>query len=177
MTARSRRVNAQPQRGSGAGEAVVHVVDDPNKRGSVSMYVKDILGGKGNDVFTVRRETTVVELAKVLVGRRIGAAVVAEGDTVVGVVSERDIVHCLAEQGAGAVERAVADVMTVDVKTVTPDTTIDEVMALMTRRRIRHLPVLEDGKLTGIVSIGDVVKDRIASVEREASQLREYITA
>ncbi len=156
---------------------MAHVVDSPNNRGSVSMYVKDILGGKGKDVFTVRRETSVVELAKVLVGRRIGAAIVADGDTVVGVVSERDIVHCIAEQGAGAVERAVEDVMTADVKTVSPDTTIDDVMGLMTRRRIRHLPVLEDGKLTGIVSIGDVVKDRIASVEREASQLREYITA
>ncbi len=141
------------------------------------MYVKDILGGKGDEVFTVRRDTTVVELTKVLVSRRIGAAVVADGDTVVGVVSERDIVHCIAELGAGAGNRAVADVMTTDVKTVSPDTTIDEVMGLMTQRHIRHLPVLEDGKLAGIVSIGDVVKDRIASVEREASQLRDYITA
>ena len=141
------------------------------------MYVKDILGGKGDEVFTVRREATVVELAKVLVERRIGAAVVADGDTVVGVVSERDIVHCIAELGAGGGNRAVADVMTTDVKTVSPDTTIDEVMGLMTQRHIRHLPVLEDGKLAGIVSIGDVVKDRIASVEREASQLRDYITA
>ncbi len=141
------------------------------------MYVKDILGGKGDEVFTVRRDTTVVELTKVLVSRRIGAAVVADGDTVIGVVSERDIVHCIAELGSSAADCAVADVMTTDVQTVSPDTTIDEVMGLMTRRRIRHLPVLEDGNLAGIVSIGDVVKNRIASVEREASQLRDYITA
>ncbi len=142
------------------------------------MYVKDILRDKGNAVFTVTPETSLAEFAKILVRRRIGAAVVVDGDGgVVGVVSERDIVHCVAERGAAAADCSVSDVMTKNVHTGTPETMIDEVMSLMTERRIRHLPVIEDGKIVGIVSIGDVVKDRIASVEREASQLRDYISA
>ena len=142
------------------------------------MYVKDLLRNKGNAVFTVTPETSVAELAKSLVRRRIGAAVVVGGEGgVVGVVSERDIVHCVAEWGTAAGECWVSVVMTKNVHTGTPETMIDEVMSLMTERRIRHLPVIEDGKLAGIISIGDVVKDRIGSVEREASQLRDYISA
>ena len=142
------------------------------------MYVKDLLRDKGSAVFTVTPETSVAELAKSLVRRRIGAAVVVGGEGgVVGVVSERDIVHCVAEWGTAAGECRVSVVMTKNVHTGTPETMIDEVMSLMTERRIRHLPVIEDGKLAGIISIGDVVKDRISSVEREASQLRDYISA
>ena len=140
------------------------------------MYVKDILRDKGDAVFTVAPEASVTELAKSLVRQRIGAAVVIDGEGgLVGVVSERDIVHCVAERGAAAVECKVSELMTKTVHTGTPETMIDEVMSLMTERRIRHLPVIEDGKLAGIISIGDVVKHRIASVEREANQLRDYI--
>lgn len=142
------------------------------------MYVKDILHNKGKAVFTVTPETSVAELAKSLVRQRIGAAVVVDGEGgLVGVVSERDVVHCIAERGAAAVECKVAELMTKTVHTGTPETLIDDVMLLMTERRIRHFPVIEDGKLAGIISIGDVVKHRIASVEREADQLRDYIRA
>jgi CBS domain-containing protein len=142
------------------------------------MYVKDILQHKGTEVYTVGPETTMSALAHELVERHIGAAVVVDGDgAVVGVISERDIVYCIAERGGGCLNRDVADLMTAKVITCAPDTTIEEVMNQMTERRIRHLPVIDDGRLAGIVSIGDVVKNRIASAERENVLLREYISS
>lgn len=141
------------------------------------MYVREILKDKGADVFTVAPDTPVPELVRELVARRIGAAVVASGGAVVGVVSERDILYAVAERGVDCLRTHVRDLMTADVVTCTPDASIDEVMASMTRRRIRHLPVLDGGALAGIVSIGDVVKGRLESAEREATQLREYIQA
>ena len=141
------------------------------------MYARDILKAKGAEVFTIGPDAPVTELVRELVARRIGAAVVAEAGAVVGVVSERDILYAAAERGADCLRARVRDLMTTDVVTCAPDTPIDEVMASMTRRRIRHLPVLDRGALAGIVSIGDVVKSRIESAEREASQLREYIQA
>lgn len=141
------------------------------------MFVSEILKSKGSDVFTIKGDRSIDELAKELVGRRIGAAVVVDGGkALIGVISERDIVYAIAEHGAACLDRKVADLMTADVVTCTPDTGIVEVMNQMTRRRIRHLPVIENGRLAGLVSIGDVVKQRIASAEREAAQLREYIT-
>lgn len=142
------------------------------------MYVHDILRHKGRDVFTVEPGATIQDLAAALVARKIGAAVVTQHDGVVaGVISERDIIQCVAENGAACLTCEVRELMTAHVYTCAPDTKIDDVMGLMTERRIRHIPVLDDGKLAGIVSIGDVVKDRIAEVEREANQLREYISA
>ena len=142
------------------------------------MYVKDILRDKGTEVYTVSRETTISELARKLVEHRIGAAVVVDGDgDVVGVISERDVVYCIAERGGGCLKRKVVELMTAKVITCAPDTTIDEVMNLMTERRIRHLPVIDQDRLAGIVSIGDVVKRRIASAEREVNLLRECISA
>ncbi len=141
------------------------------------MYVRDILRDKGAEVFTVAPDAPVSELARELVARRIGAAVVADAGAVVGVVSERDILYAVAERGVDCLQALVRDLMTADVVTCTPDTSLDEVMASMTRRRIRHLPVLDGGALAGIVSIGDAVKGRLESVEREATQLREYIQA
>lgn len=142
------------------------------------MYVHDILRQKGRDVFTVDPASTIQDLARALMTRKIGAAVVMDSDgALAGVISERDIIECVAQHGAACLTREVRDLMTAQVITCTPDTKIDDVMGLMTERRIRHVPVLEDDALVGIVSIGDVVKDRIAEVEREASQLREYITA
>lgn len=141
------------------------------------MYVRDILRDKGAEVFTVAPDAPVSELARELVARRIGAAVVADAGAVVGVVSERDILYAVAERGVDCLQALVRDLMTADVVTCTPDTSLDEVMASMTRRRIRHLPVLDGGALAGIVSIGDAVKGRLESIEREATQLREYIQA
>jgi CBS domain-containing protein len=141
------------------------------------MFVREILKSKGSDVFTIEGDRSIDELAKELVARRIGAAVVVDGgEALVGVISERDIVYAIAEHGAACLDRKVAELMTSDVVTCTPDTGIVEVMSQMTRRRIRHLPVIDDGRLAGLVSIGDVVKQRIASAEREAAHLREYIT-
>lgn len=141
------------------------------------MFVREILKTKGSDVFTIRGDRSIDELAKELVARRIGAAVVVDGrGALIGVISERDIVYAVAEHGVACLDRRVAELMTADVITCTPDTGIVEVMNQMTKRRIRHLPVLDDGRLAGLVSIGDVVKQRIASAEREAEQLRQYIT-
>ena len=141
------------------------------------MYVRHILRDKGAEVFTVAPDAPVSELVRELVARRIGAAVVADAGAVVGVVSERDILYAVAERGVDCLQALVRDLMTADVVTCTPDTSLDEVMASMTRRRIRHLPVLDGGALAGIVSIGDAVKGRLESIEREATQLREYIQA
>lgn len=142
------------------------------------MYVKDILQHKGNDVFTVDSSATVADLAKSLTVHRIGAAVVIDADgATVGVVSERDVIRGIADHGNGCLALPVGDLMTTDVITGAPDTPIQEVMGLMTEHRIRHVPVIDDGALVGLVSIGDVVRDRIAEAEREAAQLRQYITA
>jgi CBS domain-containing protein len=142
------------------------------------MYVKDILLHKGNDVFTVDPDATVQDLTKSLTVHRIGAAVVVDGEgAVVGVVSERDVIRGVADHGDTCLTQAVRDLMTTSVITCEPDTPIQDVMGLMTEHRIRHVPVIEDDALVGLVSIGDVVRDRIAEAEREAAQLRQYITA
>ncbi len=141
------------------------------------MYVRDILKAKGTDLFTIGPEEPVTALLKVLVERRIGAAVVAEEGRLVGVVSERDVIRAAARLGADCLHASVRELMTADVISCAPDTSIDDVMNLMTTHRIRHLPVLEGGELAGVVSIGDAVKSRIESAQREADQLREYIQA
>ena len=141
------------------------------------MYVRDILTAKGTDVFVIAPDHTIASLAKDLTAQRIGAAVVSEGGHVVGVVSERDIVRMVANKGTECVGLQVHEARTKEVVSCTSDTPIDEVMNLMTERRIRHLPVLDGAHLAGIVSIGDVVKSRIQTAEREATQLREYIQA
>ncbi len=142
------------------------------------MFVRDILTSKGAEVVTVGPETKLREFVQILVDNRIGATVVKGPDgAVVGVISERDVIYGLANHGGDCLEMVVEDLMTTEIFVCTLDTTIDEVMSRMTTRRVRHLPVMENGELVGIVSIGDVVKRRIAEAEREASQLREYITA
>jgi len=142
------------------------------------MYVRDILRDKGAEVFTIGPDATIRDLARTLTQKKIGAAVVVdEGGGLIGVISERDIVKCIADHGADCLSGEVRGLMTSDVVSCTPDTSIDEVMELMTERRFRHLPVIAGGALAGIVSIGDVVKTRIAEAEREADQLRQYISA
>ena len=140
------------------------------------MNVETILRGKGQTVATIRPDETVAAVVERLVSQNIGALVVsANGATVDGIISERDIVHGLADRGAGLMSLKVADVMTRNVITCDLADTVDQLMAEMTNRRIRHFPVVEDGRLCGIVSIGDVVKSRLDEVEYEARSLRSFI--
>ena len=140
------------------------------------MNVETILRGKGQTVATIRPDETIAAVVDRLVSQNIGALVVsADGASVDGIISERDIVHGLADRGAGLLSLKVADVMTRNVITCDPADTVDQLMAEMTNRRIRHFPVVEEGRLCGIVSIGDVVKNRLDEVEYEARSLRSFI--
>jgi len=142
------------------------------------MNVAAILKTKGRSVATVRPDTLLDEVTKKLAGRRIGAVVVlGAGGRVDGILSERDIIRALADHGAAALEMPVAAIMTRDVITCAETDTIDQVMSTMTAGRFRHLPVVSDDALVGIVSIGDVVKNHIAEVEMEASALKTYLVA
>ncbi len=142
------------------------------------MKVSDLLGSKGNAVATIRSEAKISTVVRRLKLEGIGAMVVSEDSVqVVGIISERDIVRGLVEDGADLLEKRVLDLMTSPVKTCTLDANIKEIMAVMTRSRIRHLPVVEDSRLVGIVSIGDVVKNRLEEVELEADVLRDAYIA
>lgn len=142
------------------------------------MHVADILKTKGAAVVTVRPNLTIDHLAQRLRMERIGAVIVSEnGGSVDGIISERDVVRALAEHGAGTLAMAVADLMTKAVVTCSPQDTISHVSALMTQRRIRHVPVMDHGKLIGIVSVGDVVKHRMDELELETNVLRDYAVA
>lgn len=141
------------------------------------MLVKSILKGKGSDVVDIAPELTVLAATAVLCDHRIGAVLVRDAaKAIVGVLSERDIVRALANTGPEILKKKVSDLMTRQVVTCLPGDTVDHVMGLMTDKRIRHVPVLEGGKLLGIVSIGDVVKHKIAEAEMEAQALKKYIT-
>jgi CBS domain-containing protein len=140
------------------------------------MNVESILKAKGRQVVTIAPVAAVAEAAALLRRMGIGALVVsADGRRLDGIVSERDIVHVLADRGAAALDLRVADLMTRRVVTCAPGETIAELMAEMTRRRIRHLPVVEHGRLVGLVSIGDVVKNRLEEMEEETTSLRQFI--
>jgi CBS domain-containing protein len=140
------------------------------------MNVETIIKSKGRAVATIAPSATVARAVAVLREKRIGALVVSgDGDAVEGILSERDVVHALAEHGPSALNFPVSALMTRRVFTCRREDGISDLMALMTDRRIRHVPVVEDGRLCGIVSIGDVVKCRIDEVEYEASSLREFI--
>ena len=140
------------------------------------MNVEAILRSKGRSVATIRPDETVGAAVEQLISRNIGALVVSgDGKSVDGIVSERDIVHGLTDRGADLLSLEVAEVMTRNVVTCDLADTVDQLMAEMTNRRIRHFPVVEDGRLCGIVSIGDVVKSRLDEVEYEARSLRSFI--
>ncbi|MEZ5850908.1 MAG: CBS domain-containing protein [Hyphomicrobiaceae bacterium] len=142
------------------------------------MHVTTILAHKGRLVEVAREGTLVRSIAETLTRLKIGAIVVLdESDKLTGIVSERDIVRAIADHGADVLDRPVTHIMTRDVVTCREHDTIDGLMALMTERRFRHLPVIEDERLVGIVSIGDVVKLRVAEVETDAAALRDYIQA
>lgn len=139
------------------------------------MIVAQILASKGRDVATTTPARTIAEVVADLTARKIGALVVLERGRVAGIVSERDIVKAIGLRGTGILDDPVSSIMTRDVVTCGESDTINQVMSRMTRRRFRHMPVVEDGELVGIVSIGDVVKARIEEVEYEADELRSYI--
>lgn len=141
------------------------------------MRISDILQAKGGDVVTVAHETPVRELVALLAGKNIGAVLVSTAENpVAGIVSERDVVRGLAN-GTDVLDSPVSVIMTSNVQTVTPDRSVEELAELMTVHRIRHVPVVLDGELLGIVSIGDVVKSRIGELEFERDQLESYVSS
>ncbi|SDR12388.1 CBS domain-containing protein [Thermostaphylospora chromogena] len=140
------------------------------------MLISTILRAKGADVATVRPEATVTELLAVLAERNIGAVVVTDAaDAIVGIVSERDVVRRLHDMGARVLSLPVSEIMTTEVHTCGPDANVDDLRRTMTTNRIRHIPVVADGRLAGIVSIGDVVKSAIEELEADKAYLVDYI--
>lgn len=142
------------------------------------MAVAQILRHKGSDVVTVAPSDSVQTIVDTLARHRIGAVVVLDGKGAIsGIVSERDVVRALADNGAGVLRKTAADIMTPKVMTCQPTDSEAELMQLMTENRIRHLPVVAQGRLAGMISIGDVVKLRIESIEREAEEMKSYIAS
>jgi CBS domain-containing protein len=142
------------------------------------MLVAQILRDKGDLVFTALPHETVGAAAALLHSRKVGAMVIVDNDdAVVGILSERDIVRIVAEKGGAGLSDPIADCMTRNVVFATPAESVDDLLERMTDRRMRHLPVCKDGRLIGIVSIGDLVKSKIAEAEAEAENLKAYISA
>lgn len=143
------------------------------------MQLRRVLESKGSEVVTVRPDEDVSALVGLLMKHRVGALVVSpDGRQVVGIVSERDVVSALAERGTAVLTEPVSAIATVAVHTATPDSTVEELMTLMTRARVRHIPVLDAvGELAGIVSIGDVVKNHIDALAGERDALQDYVTS
>jgi CBS domain-containing protein len=140
------------------------------------MTVARILADKGRNVVTTEPHRTLGEVAELLANRNIGAVVITESPgRVLGILSERDIVRVVGRRGAGVLSDPVAKHMTQDVVTIAEDEAVSAIMEMMTNRRFRHLPIVRDGKLSGIVSIGDLVKYRLAEMEHEHNAMREYI--
>ena len=139
------------------------------------MTIGRLLDGRQAEVMTCDADASVAQAVAILAERRIGALPVLENGQVVGIFSERDIVYGLNEQGAALLDRRVSEVMTAEPVTVERETSVLAALSLITRRRVRHLPVMEGGAMIGFVSIGDLVKFRIDSVESEAEAMRSYI--
>jgi len=139
------------------------------------MTIKAILEGKGENIISVSPSDSVNDAVTLLAEKRIGAVPVVTAGSVVGIFSERDVIYGLAKEGASILTRKVADVMTAPALTVAPESGVLAALSLMTRRRIRHLPVIAAGRVVGVVSIGDLVKYRIDKIEAEAAAMRDYI--
>lgn len=140
------------------------------------MSIARIIAGRAGEIVTCREDHRVAEAIALLTERRIGAMPVTDAEgSVVGIFSERDVIGCLQARGPEALGLRIAEAMTSPAVTVGPDTSENQALALMTRRRIRHLPVVDDGRMIGFVSIGDLVKARIDEIEGEARALRDYI--
>jgi len=140
--------------------------------------ISDILRTKadGASVISISPSDTVTDLVAILAEHRIGAVIVLDGSDVAGIVSERDVVRRLGEVGAAVLQAKVSELMTADVITCAPGDYVDAIAETMTEHRFRHLPVVENGELVGVVSIGDVVKNRIRELEKDRSQLEQYVT-
>ena len=139
------------------------------------MTIARLIEGRGGAVFSCTADMTVRQAVALLAEKRIGALPVLEGKAVTGIFSERDVVYRLTSDGPAVLDMPVGAVMTAPAVTVAPDTDVMAALGLMTRRRIRHLPVVEAGEMTGFVSIGDLVKFRIDHIEAEAAAMRDYI--
>ncbi|MDT4947620.1 MAG: hypothetical protein QOJ37_215 [Pseudonocardiales bacterium] len=145
------------------------------------MRISDILRHKetasGADVVTISPTDTVTTLVAALAQHNVGALIAVDGDSVIGIVSERDIVRRIAEHGADVLEKSVSEIMTTSVLSCTSGDSVDSIAETMTTRRIRHMPVIDDGTLVGIISIGDVVSSRIRQLEHDRGQLEQYISS
>jgi CBS domain-containing protein len=139
------------------------------------MTIAAVLGSKGHEVETLAVDATVLDVVRTLATKRIGALPVVEGGRVVGIISERDVIYCLSSRGEQALQLPVSEVMSAPAITAETDVGVLSALALMTQRRIRHLPIVENGQLRGIVSIGDLVKYRMERIEAEAEAMRAYI--
>lgn len=139
------------------------------------MTIAAILKGREGQVISIGSDAKVSEAIALLASKRIGALPVLDGKRVLGIISERDVIYCLATAGGAALDKPVRDVMTAPVQTVAPNHSVLGALSLMTQRRFRHLPVVEGDSLVGFVSIGDLVKYRIDKIEAEAEAMREYI--
>ncbi len=137
--------------------------------------VKDVLGKKGKEIWSVSPEATVYEALEVMADKNIGAVLVMEGDRLVGIFSERDYARKVILQGKSSKDCKVSELMTKEILYVSPDYPLEACLALMTEEHVRHLPVMEDGKLLGIISIGDVVHEIISSQKFTISELEKYI--
>ncbi len=145
------------------------------------MKVSNLIADKGSEIIMTTAGESVAETAKLLRTHKIGAVLVRDPSggqvaDIAGIISERDIINGVAEHGHQALDMNVGDLMTANVQVCSSEDTVHDVMTLMTEKRFRHVPVVDDGKLVGLISIGDVVKHRIAETEEEAQALREYIT-
>jgi CBS domain-containing protein len=137
--------------------------------------LKQLLSAKGNQVYSIAPDAKVIEALQLMARKDVGALVVMDGEKLVGVISERDYARKVILQGRSSHDVPVREIMTGEVITVDPERTVEECMALVTQRRIRHLPVIDGGRLIGVVSIGDLVKDVIAEQEQTIRQLESYI--
>ena len=141
------------------------------------MNVESILERKGTEVATIAPEASIKRAADWLRAKNVGALVVTSGDAVLGLISEREIVHAFSRYGETAGSMPVKEIMQYGVPTVSPDESVNRVMNLMTHHRVRHMPVLRDGKLAGVVSFGDIVKHRLEDLELETNVLRDVYNA
>jgi len=146
-------------------------------KGILGMNVSKILEGKSSEIISVEAGSTVLEVSKILGERRIGAVPVMKGKKLAGIVSERDVMRGLAIRGGGVLADKVDSLMTKSVFTCSKDDSVMQLMTMMTERRIRHIPILDNGDLIGMISIGDVVKERMEETEQEAAALKDYIAS
>ena len=173
--AHGRNVSAAGLRGTPRQTQLVRAFDAPTGA-RCTVQVRDLLRHKGRGVATVSADVSVADLLSRLAENNVGAMVVtSESGSVRGIVSERDVVRALHRKGSGLLTEPVSSIMTTSVTTTTPDDSVESLARIMTESRIRHLPVIDDGRLTGIVSIGDVVKNRIDQLESERESLIGYI--